>query len=458
MSATFDVRVWEITYYRGTRATSYIVRWKVGRREWKERYRTRALADSFRSELVAASRKGEAFVTETGRPVSAARSSQEGVAWLDFACDYVDMKWGPAAATYRRSISEAMTAITVALIDGERDRPDDALIRRALHRWAFNTSKRAVSDCPDEVHVVIRWVGRHSRPVARLAEPAVLRRVLTGISLKLDGTPGAASVVNKRRRVLYNAVEYAVECGHLDGNPLPAFKWKAPKTAGSIDRRSVVNPTQARVLLNAVRETRRSGPRLVAFFALLYFAGLRPEEAVNVRKRNLSLPESGWGEIYLDEATPYAGSDWTNDGRQRDRRQLKNRARGEGRTIPAAPELTELLQQHLGAYGTGLDGRLFPGERAEELPKLTYLRAWRAARGVAFTPEVAATPLGATPYTLRHACVSTWLNGGVPAPQVAEWAGHSVEVLLKVYAKCLDRQDVVARRRVMEALGHRADT
>jgi hypothetical protein len=31
------------------------------------------------------------------------------------------------------------------------------------------------------------------------------------------------------------------------------------------------------------------------------------------------------------------------------------------------------------------------------------------------TPEVLAGPLGATPYSLRHACVSTMLNGGVPA-------------------------------------------
>ena len=69
---------------------------------------------------------------------------------------------------------------------------------------------------------------------------------------------------------------------------------------------------------------------------------------------------------------------------------------------------------------------------------------------------MAATPLAATPYALRHACVSTWLNGGVPAPQVAEWAGHSVEVLLKVYAKCLDGQDALARRRVEQALGHSA--
>jgi len=46
----------------------------------------------------------------------------------------------------------------------------------------------------------------------------------------------------------------------------------------------------------------------------------------------------------------------------------------------------------------------------------------------------------------------TWLNGDVPPAQVAEWAGHSVAVLLKVYAKCVDGQDAIARRRIDEAL------
>ncbi|GLZ44721.1 hypothetical protein Acsp06_09060 [Actinomycetospora sp. NBRC 106375] len=49
--------------------------------------------------------------------------------------------------------------------------------------------------------------------------------------------------------------------------------------------------------------------------------------------------------------------------------------------------------------------------------------------------------------------MSTWLNSGVPAPQVAEWAGHSVNVLLRVYAKCIVGQEDAARRRIAEALG-----
>jgi len=59
--------------------------------------------------------------------------------------------------------------------------------------------------------------------------------------------------------------------------------------------------------------------------------------------------------------------------------------------------------------------------------------------------EVDASPLAKTPYDLRHAALSTWLNGGVPPATVAEWAGHSVEVLLRTYAKCLDSGDALVR-------------
>ncbi|MGH3478433.1 MAG: hypothetical protein ACRDQD_16540 [Nocardioidaceae bacterium] len=82
----------------------------------------------------------------------------------------------------------------------------------------------------------------------------------------------------------------------------------------------------------------------------------------------------------------------------------------------------------------------------------TAYRIWHKARSAALTPEQAASPLARRPYDLRHACLSTWLNAGVPATQVAEWAGHSVNVLLKVYAKCLDGQDEAAKKRIEHAL------
>jgi integrase len=182
---------------------------------------------------------------------------------------------------------------------------------------------------------------------------------------------------------------------------------------------------------------------------------MRPEEAAFLNKTHLAIPNEGWGEFHLEGADPYAGKEWTDTGRDRDRRQLKQRERGESRTAPCPPELTALIQVHLDEFGTTPDGRLFVGDRNyQELPKLTVVRVWNRAREVAFTPEVAASPLAKRPYDLRHAAVSTWLNGGVPPTDVAEWAGQSVEVLFRIYAKCLDRGVHRNRQRVQTALGH----
>ena len=121
--------------------------------------------------------------------------------------------------------------------------------------------------------------------------------------------------------------------------------------------------------------------------------------------------------------------------------------------MPCPPDLTALIRGHVDRYGFGADGRLFRGEQGGPLPMITYTRAWRAARQIALTEEAQRTPLARRPYDLRHAAVSTWLSAGVDPATVAEWAGHSLAVLMEVYAACLYGQDVVAKRLVQEALG-----
>jgi len=54
---------------------------------------------------------------------------------------------------------------------------------------------------------------------------------------------------------------------------------------------------QARTLLAGVRETKRSEPQLVAFFGLMYFGGLRPEEAANLRNTTLRYRSKAGGAV-----------------------------------------------------------------------------------------------------------------------------------------------------------------
>ena len=83
----------------------------------------------------------------------------------------------------------------------------------------------------------------------------------------------------------------------------------------------------------------------------------------------------------------------------------------------------------------------------------TFAGIWGRTRAAVLTAAQFESPLAKRPYDLRHACVSTWLNAGVSAPQVAEWAGHSVAMLLSTYAKCIDGQEDLARKRIEDALG-----
>lgn len=192
---------------------------------------------------------------------------------------------------------------------------------------------------------------------------------------------------------------------------------------------------------------------LVAFFAVMYYAALRPEEAAMLRKADLQLPEECWGELLLSETAPITGAAWTDSGERRDRRQLKQRGKGEVRPVPSPPPLTANLHRNLNTLGTAADGRLFRNLTGGDLAESTIGRVWDRARKGALSEDEYASPLAKRPYDLRHACVSTWLAAGVPSTQCAEWAGHSVAVLHQIYAKVIAGLESAAHDRIEKALG-----
>jgi len=109
------VRVYRTEVYQGTRVTTYKVRWKTDRRVWKEGFRNAALADSFRSSLLTAARKGEAFSLSTGRPVSWTRD-EPSLTWYALTLDYAAAKWPYVAPNHRKSIAQALTDGTGATL------------------------------------------------------------------------------------------------------------------------------------------------------------------------------------------------------------------------------------------------------------------------------------------------------------------------------------------------------
>jgi len=174
----------------------------------------------------------------------------------------------------------------------------------------------------------------------------------------------------------------------------------------------------------------------------MYYAATRPGELQELTTAQLRLPKTGWGEVILEANNPEISPRWSNEpDKPRQARELKHREKGEIRPVPLHPQLVALLNRHIAQFGLAPDGRLFRSRTGGPVKTARYRQVWSAAREAALTPAEAASPLARRPYDLRHAAVSRWLNAGVPATQVAEWAGHSVRVLLMVYARCIVGQE-----------------
>ncbi|MEV0527851.1 site-specific integrase [Streptomyces sp. NPDC050439] len=453
METTYNVKVWKISVYKGARGTTYTVRWALEGTERRAPFGTRALADAFRSELVSATRRGEAFSLTTGRPVSH-QTGASGVNWYDFAVQFCDVQWRRTSGNSRKNVSKALMATTIELLRTPASPFKAVDVRTALREFAFNTRRR--EEAPPDVAVILKWVERNTLTMAAWEDPAKVDEVLRELAVRLDGAPAAASSVKRTRRILNVAMEYAVTHRVLRSNPLPKGRGTAPKTSSAVDKRSLLNALQAARLLGWVRRRPRGGARLHAFFATMYYAGPRPEEVVAMRVVDVHLPgedaEDQWSELVFHTAQPEVGKNWTDTGAIHEKRGLKGRAADDTRIVPGHPSLTKILREHIKAQKLKPGDLLFPGEKGEMLAGSVIRRAWRTARATVLTPEEFASPLGKRVYDLRHTCLTNWLNDGVPAAQVAEWAGNSVPVLLAIYTRCVSGQLTDLKKRI-EARG-----
>jgi hypothetical protein len=248
-----DVRIWNVSRYKGKRATSYTVRWLVAGNKHQQTFATLKLAETFRTGLTVAARSGTPFVIATGLPATAQFIESANPTWLEHAMDYVGVKWPSASARHRKGIAEALTDVTTALLPRESSAPSEDRVRRILYSWAFNVTART-EPVPQDLEPALRWLRARSPLLSDVEGAATLRRVLDRLSLRQDGAAAAASTIARKRATLHNALEYAVELELMATNPLHKVRWKAPRVSDVVDNRVVVNPDQARRLLTAVWE------------------------------------------------------------------------------------------------------------------------------------------------------------------------------------------------------------
>ena len=403
----------------------HYVKWRVDGRDKTRSFKSRAEADRFRTRLASAAHDGTEFDEASGLPVTWLPSSV-GPTWWSWSREWLALKWPQWSGHTRRTAVESLTALAPLLV--RRGAPT---IPDGLARWLREVGYRPGENAEGGEAA---WLQRWSVPLTAI-DAALLEDVLASVSRRADGVSTVAAVARRRRNTLGAVLRSAVRRGVLDTNPMDRIEWRAPARSIAVDVATVPSPADVAAIVDAVASSQSAGTRYAALFAAVGMAGMRPSEAIGLLVDDVDLPPHGWGTARLRGALTSPGTRYTADGAVVESKGLKQRARGAVRDVPLGPALVTLLRAHLASFEP-VDGRVFSNAAGRPVTPTNYGPVWVRARAQLWPRR---HPLAAaTVYDLRHGAATMMLRAGVPPAEVARRLGHSVDVLMRVYAGVFD--------------------
>jgi len=265
---------------------------------------------------------------------------------------------------------------------------------------------------PQAYRAAVRtWIVNHTLPDSRklgdLPVDQISREQLGEIILKMKAAKRSRSTVEHARNVLRGFFRELVETKHVQVNPASDLgffvgRLKRGRRVGIFDK------GECRVLLRATQDTRWH-----AFVASALGTGARWGELAALTRDDVDLER---GRLHIRRSwSPKAGA-------------VQAPKNGQGRFVPIAPELVEVMRAWLevrAAEGWGEQALVFPSEGGRHLRH--FHRTWAALLTRAGIPYRSF-------HTCRHAFASHALRAGVRPELVQRWLGHStLSMTLDVY-------------------------
>ncbi len=406
---------------------SWIVRWRVEGKLFSRSFKTRALAERFRSTLIVAHDDGEPFDPHGGAPVSWAPASSD-IQVHTWARRWLAEQWSEWQPRTRRSAVEALMKLVPLLVASKASAQPEML-------RAYLQESLVPGIDLDDSHECEKWLTKWCLSLEAL-DREVLADVDRALGIALDGQTLAPSTAGRFRKVSRSCIRRAVELGVLTVDPWPPAPRgrstrKSIRTKRAIDIRMLPDPETMRRAIEAIGTHQPGSRAYQVMTAVAYYAGLRPSEAVMIRPRSLSLPSAGWGRIDVTEA------DISYD-------EVGEPKTGP-RSVPIPPVLVARLRAWLDAHEFTPEDLIFRTRNDRMPTRSNWSRAWHRALA-----SIDHRPLRV--YDCRHAAATTWLDAGVPLGDVARRLGHSVETLVSTYVGSLVGDEAASNARIEQRL------
>jgi integrase len=442
------------------RGKPWVVRYQVDGKRHERYFALKEQAQYHQSGVVEAIRNGERFDPTTGDPVAWAQSKETCAAW---AARWFRLEYGTSPHRTQQSIVEALEYALPRLVsprapsppryplagDRKKDEPTRC-VREYVRNFLCNPDAGEPSD--DLACQAQQWLTRWSLPLIDV-DKVTAKRIHGELQLNLvDGRPSSAWATKRRRFTIGALFASALELNLIPQSPWPSArarkKQRAAERVPEQHRPELMMTSEqfGRVLVN-VPSHQPNSPRYVTFYAIMYLAGLRPHEVHPLNDQHLVLPEQGWGTIMVRLGRRAASKRWQPDG-PIDVEQTKTGSRD----VPIPPQLVALLRAHVEEWGTGALFRSAPrsGSDGGVLTQSNVNRVWTRAKRATF--DEGDPLLKSRVYDLRHANASNLLAAGMPLAETARRLGHSIETLVRIYAKSFPADIAAADERLKERL------
>ena len=419
-----QVRVFAVQNRRGDLRVKlpYVVRYTIDGRHRSKSHRTKAEAERYRIELLKAVHAGARFDTTTGEPESWQLPLSE-LTIVEWARRWLADQWAEWQPRTRASATEALARFASLATRPGAAPPD------GLRAYLANTLPPEPEDEPDSR--LDDWIEVNSLVLGELNRE-LTSHVARGLTLKLDGTPLAATTANRYRTNAHACVLAAMEAGALPSDPWPRrsrsrARRKVARKKSAVDVRALPDPKTMARALEAMKSHQPASNMYRVMTAVAYYAGLRPSEVIMLRTRSLTLPPDGWGRIDVTEAD--IGFDEPGEPKTG------------ARSVPIPPVLVGMLGTWVQGNELSAEDLLFRTRNGSRPSQSNWGRAWR--RSLA---SVGHAPLRV--YDCRHAAATTWLRAGVPLGETARRLGHSVQTLVATYVGALGGDEEIGNARI----------
>lgn len=456
---------------------SYLVKWRVDGRDKTRAFPNKARAQKFHRDLNNAIDARERFDTESGLPVSWIAGDTVATT----AVTYVHSRWKGASPTTRQHYELVFTRVVTALLKPGTKRYGDPIalesyVRTKLLRPPIAGGGTATLDAAEQK--AARWLERYSLPIADL-EPKNILAVIDVLGVNQGqgrsrqrhrGRPNSARTVATYMTYVKAWVTMCVSLELVHRNPLknPEVVRAIPVyTQKKVKKSRAMTPAQVIALAEEVATLTPQTSRYRAPVLLIGSTGLRIGEVIGLRRRDLVLPETGWGCVTVARQLRRAPNVvYTDNGARVESKPPKGRTQEDApREVPLHPVIVAELLDHLERYqpDTSDNALVFTNTVGKHVDVSHFEGYWNAAAARLWPyndglSESDQHPLcGVTPHDGRHAAVSLFVAAGVDTARAQEWTGHRrLSTFTDVYTHLLDEGSDEALQRLDDALRRKA--